>query len=323
MVQHAVIIAIAHPRHNSQLTYNRVHAMLPALGKPLVVRIMDRLKRSGITRYTVIVGDNEGLVASYLNDHWLPDVKVELKYKSDSESLANIFREIAQSTDDPFMVSGYNTFTHSRFPESMINHFEEDQARLLIGASPKMLSVGTHSTYAHLDGQRIAAINEFPVRDQSNIAVANIAICGMDMVTFLKNLTDDDIKDQRTHFMDLASQFINQGGTGIIAETAWLLQIEADRDLLTLNKNLLDEALDANILSELPYTVQIIPPVRIDPQVSVGQGAQIGPHVYLERGSSVGRDVKIKNAIILQRANVPADKTVVDTIISTRGPINT
>jgi len=69
--------------------------------------------------------------------------------------------------------------------------------------------------------------------------------------------------------------------------------------------------------------VQIIPPVRIDPQVSVGQGAQIGPHVYLERGSSVGRDVKIKNAIILQRANVPADKTVVDTIISTRGPINT
>jgi len=322
LLEHAVIIAIAHPQHNSQLTYNRVHSMLPALGKPLVVRIMDRLKRTGITRYTVIVGVNEGLVASYLNDHWLPDVKIELKYKSDSESLVAIFKEIADATDEPFLVSGYNTFTHSRFPESMINHFEDHENRLLIGGAPKMLSTNPHRAYARMEGQRILEINDFPTRDQPTMGLATIGIFGHDMVSYLKGLTDDNIRDQRTHFMDLARGFIQQGGESIIAETAWLLQIEADRDLLTLNKYLLEEALDANILSELPYTVQIIPPVRIDPQVSVGQGAQIGPHVYLERGCSVGRDVKLKNAIILQKATVPADKTVVDTIISTRGPIS-
>lgn len=322
MIEHAVIIAIAHPQHNSQLTYNRVHAMLPALGKPLVVRIMDRLNRAGVKRYTVIVGVNEGLVASYLNDHWLPDVKIELKYKSDHESLAGMFREIAQENDEPFLVSGYNTFTHTHFPESLIEHFEEYADQLLIGAAPKMLSRVPHRDFAILDGQRITKINEFAVRDQPTMGVTPIAICGTPMVTYLKSLDDESIKDQRKHFLALAADFITQGGSATIAETSWLLQIEADRDLITLNKYLLDEALDASILSELPYTVQIIPPVRIDPQVSVGQGAVIGPHVYLERGCSVGRDVKLKNAIILQKATVPAEKTVVDTIISTRGPIN-
>jgi NDP-sugar pyrophosphorylase family protein len=103
----------------------------------------------------------------------------------------------------------------------------------------------------------------------------------------------------------------------------WVLQVEADHDLLTLNRHLLDEGQDAHILSELPYTVKIIPPVRIDPQVNVGQGAKIGPHVYLERGASVGHDVILKDCIVLNKANVPSQKSLTSTILTTRGPLPT
>jgi NDP-sugar pyrophosphorylase family protein len=96
------------------------------------------------------------------------------------------------------------------------------------------------------------------------------------------------------------------------------LQIESDYDLLTLNRLLLDDGPDTHILSELPASVQIIPPVRIDPNVSVGQGAQLGPRVYLEAGCSIGHHAIVSNAIVLQNAVIASDSQIDDSIISTR-----
>jgi NDP-sugar pyrophosphorylase family protein len=67
LVSCAVVIAVGNIAHQSQLIYNRPRAMLPALGKPLVVRIMDRLYRAGIQKFMVVVGEDEGAVAAYLN----------------------------------------------------------------------------------------------------------------------------------------------------------------------------------------------------------------------------------------------------------------
>ncbi len=322
MIDHAVIIAVGDPRHESQLTYNRIHAMLPALGKPLVARMMDRLYRTGIKRYTVIVGVNEGPVASYLNNHWLPDVNIDLKYNSGQKTLPNIFREIAQETNAPFIVCSYNAFVHGRFPESLIKQHEKSKDALIIGAANSTLSKSQHHYYGVTNGVTIEKIVTHIPRERPSLTLTNFAVCGQRMITYLQQLTPDLIGDMRANFMHIAKKYIEETANPCLAaETAWVLQIENDHDLITLNKHLLEEGQDANILSELPYTVRIIPPVRIDPQVSVGQGATIGPYVYLERGSSVGRHVTIRNAIILQRANVSAEKTVADTIIGTRGPI--
>jgi NDP-sugar pyrophosphorylase family protein len=106
-----------------------------------------------------------------------------------------------------------------------------------------------------------------------------------------------------------------------IVETAWLLCVENELDLFALNKRMLDESNDAHILSELPYSAKIIPPIRIDPQVSVGQSVVIGPYVYVERGSSIGYGAKLKNTIVLERANVPADANLNGCIVTTRGTV--
>ena len=100
------------------------------------------------------------------------------------------------------------------------------------------------------------------------------------------------------------------------------VQIDTDSDLLTLNRQLLDGGQDAYILSELPPSVRITPPVRIDPPVSVGQGAQIGPHVYLERGSSIGHEAVIREAMVLGGGKLPAREVVSNIIISHLGPVN-
>jgi NDP-sugar pyrophosphorylase family protein len=140
-------------------------------------------------------------------------------------------------------------------------------------------------------------------------------------VDYLCGLTDQPAMFNK-HLADIFQQYVQSGGAANILETAWTLPIETDIDLLTLNRHLLEEAIDAHILSELPWTVQVIPPVRIDPQVSVGQGAKIGPNVYLERGCSVGHEAIVKNTIVLGQGAIPAGDQVADVIVSTRGRIS-
>ena len=98
LVSRAVVIAVGNIAHQSQLTYNRPRAMLPALGKPLVVRIMDRLYRAGIQEYVVVVGEDEGAVAAYLNQHWAPNVSIEFIIQSKEQNLAKTLADIVAAT---------------------------------------------------------------------------------------------------------------------------------------------------------------------------------------------------------------------------------
>jgi NDP-sugar pyrophosphorylase family protein len=320
LIKRAVVLAIGSLAHRSLLTYNRAHAMLPAVGKPLVARIMDRLHRIGIREYTIVVGENEGAVAAYLNAQWVPNARIDFVLKSAGDSIPGLLSQIARNVDEPFLVCSYNSFTHSHFPESLFKQHQDYPNALILSGATNTLSRSQQHFYGIMDGQRVRDITTTQPLDPNAFTLADMAVCGSEVVDFLKTFSSPS-STFNWQLLDVGRKFLHSGGTGVVTEAAWILQIEADRDLLTLNKHLLSEGSDAHILSEIPYTVQITPPVRIDPQVSVGQGAKIGPHVYLERGCSIGHEVVLRNAIILERAVVPARKAVYDTIISTRGPI--
>jgi NDP-sugar pyrophosphorylase family protein len=313
---------IGNPNHRSQLTYNRAHAMLPALGKPLFIRIMERLYRIGIREYTIVAGENEGAVVSYLNSQWMPDVKVNVMVSFSTNSLNKVFREIAQKLKTPFVVCGYNSFTHTHFPDQLMRTHTEWPNALIFSGATTTLSQSTPHAYAVVDARRVTDVVREPTADRHTLTLNDLYVCGEDMVDYLAELPDAPSGVGNTRqFIDIVQSYIRSGGAGRVAESTWILQVEADRDLLILSKHLLEEGRDAHILSELPYTVKIIPPVRIDPQVSVGQGTRIGPYVYLERGCSVGHDVVLKETIVLTRALVPAERTMINTILTTRGPI--
>lgn len=324
MVHHAVILAIGNIHNHSKLTYNRSHSMLPALGKPIFVRTMERLYRFGIREYTVIVGEADGAVASYLNGQWMPDVKVDLMFCLTSDSLPVTIRQIAEKLQCPFLVCSYNSFMHTYFPERLMRLHKENPTALIFSGAPKTLSRTPQLTYGVIEDKRVLRLCNNAETQSKTLILNDLFICGDDVLDYLSRVQPQRIKArQDLQFMPaVAAAYLEEGGSGLVAEANWVLQVIADRDLLTLSKMLLDEGQDTHILSELPYTVKINPPVRIDPQVSVGQGAQIGPHVYLERGASVGHDAVVQNSMILARANVPAERTIVNTILTTRGPIN-
>lgn len=321
MIERAIILATGSPAHHSQLAYSRPRAMLPALGKPLVVRMMNRLYRCGIYQYVVVVGVNEGEVAAYLNNQWVPNAKIEFVLKAQNDSLYKVLVNIAKNYQKPFLICSYNTFTHPNFPEVLMKHHEDTGKPLILSGAPSTLSKSQQQFFARKEeGKVTAVLIEKPADTKALITLTDLALCGSDFVDYLSS-AQIQTNTFNHQLKDIIAAYVTANGTTQIAETSWVLQVESDHDLLTLNKMLLDEGQDAHILSELPYTAQITPPVRIDPQVSVGQGAKIGPYVYLERGCTIGHEAVVKNSIILQQAKVPARTTINDSIISARGPV--
>ena len=331
----AIILAIGSKEHHqSKITYNRPRTMLPAVGKPLVVRVMDRLYRIGIRNYIVVLGETEGAVASYLNRRWMPDINLQFIVKLDTYPLGQILSDIAQEHDAPFLIAGYNSFTHGLFPKRLSKFHNITPDDLIISGAKNSLSHAQQQHFAQLEppqpeilqynttestvpAEVITAITPQPENDGQNLMLTDFAAAGTNFAFFLQNAPEYVRRSQQ--LIDIFKYYQNSGHTLRLARTSWVLQIETDSDLITLNRHLLDEQIDANILSEIPYTAQIQEPVRIDPGVSIGQGAVIGPHVYLESGSSVGRNTHIQNSIVLKDAAVPAQQLVTNSIVTTRG----
>jgi NDP-sugar pyrophosphorylase family protein len=323
VIDSAVILATSTPGHESSISGKRPHAMLPALGKPMVVRVMEQLYRAGIRRYIVIVGMDEGEVASYLNRQWMPDARVEFKLKSSDETLTLLLSRIARELNTTHMIASYNSFTYERFVESMFKHHDEYPQHLILAGAQFSLSPTAQHYYACMEGQLIDSVQSQKPESGDFYTLTHHAIVGEHFLAYLKNMDDREVMRSPKNFFELTAHYATtQESKLTLAETSWILQVESDKNLLTLNKRLLEDSNDSHILSELPYTVRVIPPVRIDPQVSVGQGAVIGPHVYVERGASIGYEAKIKNAVILERSNVPANADIDGAIVTKNNTID-
>lgn len=316
MIDCAVIFAFGNPAHQSQLTYNRSRVMLPALGRPMVVRMMDRLLRHNIKRFRVILSPDEGAIAEYLNAHWVPDAQVDFHVLSASDTLNRVLADAARQLDAPFILASYNTFFHPHHPDRMINFFQEHDKELILTGAQTTLSRSEGRFRAQVENRKVLSIG--PAETEYPYILSDIILCDDAFREYLQGQAHNSASVQYREIMPFVQDFITAGGKASMVESAWTLQVESDHDLLTLTHHLLDEEQDAHILSELPKNVQIIPPVRIDPQVSIGQGAVIGPHTYLESGCSIGSHAVVQNCIVTQKASVKADETVQNMVISSR-----
>ena len=56
-------------------------------------------------------------------------------------------------------------------------------------------------------------------------------------------------------------------------------------------------------------------PVVVDPDVEIGNNCLIGPNVYLERGCSIGDEVRLMNSVVLRGVKVLPGTVIQDQVI--------
>ncbi|NDJ62864.1 MAG: NDP-sugar synthase, partial [Chloroflexi bacterium] len=275
-----------------------------------------------ITKFIVLVGEDEGAVAAYLNQYWVPNASVQFVIQSNKQSLTAALAAVVPLCPDSFLLTTYKSFLHPHYPERLLRQQADTHASLQLTATLRPLSQSSRRYFAHLSDQTVTAISDQRPAVRASLILAETAVCGPAFAEYIAAQPIYETSPANRELMPIFRAYVRKHRDVFVSQTAWTLQVETDSDLFTLNKQLLDEDYDAHMLSELPSSAQVIPPVRIDPRVSVGQNVVIGPYVYLESGCSVGRGAVVRKALILQKVIVPPDTSITDAIVATRAHID-
>ncbi len=302
MIKQGVILAAGRGSRLGALTSDRTKAMLPVLGKPIMVRVMDRMREAGITRFVVVIGAQEGSLASYLSSSWYPNTEVEYVLQPVPKGTADALALAAKYIEDDFLLASVDNLTPPDHIPMMMDQFHEMETDFLLSLVRAGSEEIRTSAEVVVEGTQVTEIVEKPVEPRSNMAAFMVYACKRRFLEYL-----DEVKTSSRGEKELASaiqMLIADGGhVGyVVADQRQHLSVE--RDLLMVNRSYLDEGRDCHILSEIPGTVAIIPPIRIDPGVNVGRNAQIGPYVYLESGCTIGEGATISNAVVLRNTAI-------------------
>ncbi len=317
MIQQAVILAAGRGTRLGMLTKDRPKSMLPVLGKPIMVRIMDRVREAGIHRFVVVIGDHEGAVASYLTQSWHPDTEVRFALQTSPTGTVDALQLAAPHIDGPFLLSSVDNITSLAHVRNLIQHFNGHNNQVAsLSLLPATREQIRRSSDVVIEGDRIVDIMEKPAEPRGSFAAIMLYAFSPAILDYLPGVTAS-ARGEREIVSAIRASLADGHRVGYtVAE--WRLHLTHELDLLAINRSYLQEGRDAHILSEIPGSVHITPPVRIDPQVSVGRGARLGPHVYLETGATVGQGAVLQNTIVLNGATVPANEFCQGQIIDRR-----
>lgn len=307
MIEQAVILAAGQGAGLGALTHYRTRATLPILGKPVMVRVMDRMREAGIRRFVVVIGAQDGSLASYLNSSWYPHTEVEYVLQPVARGPVDALKMAAKYVSDDFLLASIEDLTPPEHIPMLIERFVQTDADVVISVVHETEDL---SVEAVVDGKRIIDIRYRPDVPTGGLAPFMVYACRRDFATYVKS-----IKNPRRVMTDVIQALIADEGHVGLVEAEYRYQLAADVDLLIVNNHYLDEGRDSYILSELPGTVTVIPPVRVDPGVRVGQGVRLGPYVYLESGCSIGDSAQIANAVVLQNAAIVSGEVCENQIV--------
>jgi NDP-sugar pyrophosphorylase family protein len=317
VIQQAVILAAGRGTRLGLLTKDRPKSMLPVLGKPMMARVMDRLREAGIRRFVVVIGDQEGAIAAYLTSSWHPETETKFAIQAIPTGTVDALRLAAAHIDGPFLVTSVDNLTSAEHVERLITRFNQTPGQIatlsLLPTTPDQIRV---SSGVVVEGDRITAIEEKPAEPRGTYASIMLYAFDPQILNFLSNVK---VSSRGEREIANAIQLSIADGKFVSYVVAdWRLHLTKELDLLAINRHFLQEGRDNHILSEIPGSVHIIPPVRIDPKVSVGQAAHIGPNVYLESGATIGERAVLQDTIVLTGAIVPAAEECFGEIIDRR-----
>lgn len=300
MVDHVIIMATSLNRHMEPLTRSRPRAMLPLLGKPIIVRVMDRFYEAGIRRFTVIVGVDEGDVAVWLMEKWRTDTVISFASRSQKRGTASVLFEAQNYISDPFLIANCDVLPSHEHIVALRRYFQthpSDVAVLSIYASPHQIGeVGG----VVLDPRgHVMYVSEKPAgAHQAYQTVLPIYGFAPEILAYLDKIPVDPHSGELSLAALIQKAIDDRRPVGAL-DCSGYIQIDTPEDFHKATMQMLAMLPASYLLSDLPASTRLIDPVCIDIGVSVGESVSLGPYVYLEAGSKVGAHTTLEESIVL------------------------
>lgn len=302
MIEHIIVMAASPSRGMESLTRTRPKAMLPILGKPMIAWVMDAYYKADIRQFTVVVGEQEGSVVEWLTTQWHRDVQLRFAPQGIQRGTASTLYATRSLIDAPFIITSCDNLVPEEHIVRLAWYFESHSSDVAVLSLLYSPDEAPETAGVLLDPRgNVMYISEKPIGAHQDF-MTTLPVYGFtpEILNYLDRVPVMEEIGGRVLATAIQMMIDDKKVVGAV-QADWRIRFETPQDLLNANMHFLHQQLEPCLLSELPPSVQVTPPVYVDTGVVVNNGAQIGPNVYLESGTIIGADSTVKDAVVLGR----------------------
>lgn len=313
-----VILAAGKGSRLHPITTRRSKAMLPILGQPIVERVMETLWHNGVEDFVLVVSPEDRDIVRYFTDESPLRGRITFVEQRERLGMAHALRQAAGHIHGPFVLSACDNLVAQAHIGALIDAHAEWRGAAtlsLMRVAPELIG---RTGIVKLQGNVITGIVEKPTTDEAPSDIASLPLyvfapCILDYLPEVELSSRGEYELQ-----DAIQMVIEREGRVHGVFTEQRLTLTDTADLLHINRHYL---VNGNARPHLaPYTVgpntQLITPLRIEPGTTIGADCVIGPRVYIERESTIGSNVMLRDAVVLRGAVVAAGSVVEGEVVS-------
>ncbi len=309
----AVILAAGKGERLRPLTLKRSKAMMPIAGKPMVERVMDTLAAAGLRDFILVIGEADVGLAQHFEGRG-----VQFARQAQPLGAANALQCAAPLITDDFVLSACDNLVPSQDVARLLNAWQaapRPQAILtLLPMEPEQLS---RSGVVALNGDWVTRIVEKPGAGRAP-RLAGLASLPLYCFSphFLKYLADMQPSPRGEYeLQDAIQQLIEREGRVRGLHVQSRLTLTDAADLLAINRHYLEIEPSLVEPASVGANTRFIPPLRVEPGVSIGAGCLIGPNVYLEGDCRVGDGATLRDVVALRGITITGGASLTNQVM--------
>jgi NDP-sugar pyrophosphorylase family protein len=315
----AVVLAAGRGKRLRPLTDGRSKPMLPVAGKPMVVRVMERLAAEEAAKFIVVTHpDDEPLLNLLRRSPW--QKRVRLAFQETRRGMADAVARAGPLVEEEGVSEFLLSSCDNLFPEGYISELMAHRRARGLDAALTLLRVPREQVatlaVVQTEGERVTSIVEKPPPEEAPSDLGSVALYALTprVLNYVRRVPVSHRGERE--LQDALQLLIDEGGAvgGLVAKGRMTLTSPAD--LLALNQHFLrTEPACAVVEAELPESATLVPPVRIEEGAQLGAECSVGPLVYLEAGCRVGAGARLLEAVVLRGASVPSGDHIQGSVV--------
>jgi len=304
-----VILAAGKGTRLRPVTETRSKAMAPVAGKPMVARVMDMLCANGVRDVVLVVSPADRAIRSYFADHTPPDASIQFVEQNARLGMANALSLAAPHLQGDFVLSACDNLTSTAHVADLLaTHHMQGTGATLSLMQIELAQVSSTGVVELHDG-RIRRIVEkpTPAAAPSTLASLPLYVFSPRILAYLADVRPSPRGEYE--LQDAIQRLIDTDGPISGVFTPNRRQLTNVDDLLALNRHYLqaEQGQRCTAPKHVGANTQLIAPICIADDVSIGANCVIGPNVVIECNCHIGDCVQMRDAVVL-RGNRIADQ---------------
>lgn len=314
-----VVLAAGKGRRLQPVTNSRTKAMAPVAGKPMIERVMALFVENGVRDFVLVVSPSDDEIQAHFADPTTIGAdSIQFVEQTERLGTAHALTLAVPVIRDDFVLTACDNLVPSDHIGALLQIFRSQQANgvlSLMEIDPqKTASTGIVEWQ---NGQIMRIVEKpLPAEAPSNISSLPLYLFSAKLLPHLAEVQPSPRGEYE--LQDAIQALIDSDGrvTGVLTPSR--RQLTNVDDLLALNAHFLQaEASDADLfVAEIGTGSEIVMPVQIDADCTIGRDCVIGPNVSIEAGCRIGDRVRLRESIVLRNSVVASDSRLQRQVIA-------